>query len=130
MRKFTKQQIEEWRDELRATLKPGDKIYTVLRGVAKSGMSRKIDVYRFTIRNGEIEKRWLSPRVAAICGYRFDEKNECLHVEGGGMDMGFEVVYNLGRALWPEGFATTKGRNGDTSGHDADGGYALRQEWL
>jgi len=115
-RKFTKQQVAEWLEEMRRDIKPGDVIYTVLRGVAKSGMSRHIDVYRFEIRDGRIVKHWLSPRVAAICGYAFDEGKECLRVHGGGMDMGFDVVYNLSGRLFPDGFT--------------DGGYALRQEWL
>jgi hypothetical protein len=43
-------------------------------------------------------------------------------VGGGGMDMGFHLVYNLGRVLWPFGFKR--------AGKRCDGGYALRQEWL
>jgi hypothetical protein len=73
------------------------------------------------------------------------------------MDMGWELVYTLGCYLWPEGFgikgklplgrtcrpatkekaalAVSKGaefygRNGDTSGWDDDGGYALSHRWL
>lgn len=44
------------------------------------------------------------------------------------MDMTFEVVYELGHYLYPKGFKLSKGqygRNGDTSGYDKDGGYAL-----
>lgn len=73
------------------------------------------------------------------------------------MDMGFAVVYDLGRVMFPDGFgvagkypngsdgrpttkemaakaveigATFRGRNGDPSGWDNDGGYALKQRWL
>lgn len=81
-----------------------------------------------------------------------------LWVSGCGMDMCFATVYNLGRVLFPEGFGeegthpTTgakvrpgcrenaagavdlgyqfRGRNGDTSGWDNDGGYALNKKDL
>ena len=47
------------------------------------------------------------------------------------MDMGFALVYELSRELYPKGFKVAGvGRNGDTSGHDKDGGYALKQRWL
>ena|ERR1035437_1828097 len=50
---------------------------------------------------------------------------------GCGMDMGFHLVYNLGRTLFPEGFKVEgRGRNGDASGWDKDGGYALKQRWI
>jgi len=76
-----------------------------------------------------------------------------LKVNGCGMDMCFSTVYNLGRALFPEGFgergkmpmghivrpgtpvlaakavakgAKFYGRNADPSGWDKDGGYALK----
>ena len=68
------------------------------------------------------------------------------------MNMRFATVYALGRALFPDGFGIMgekdgkrrrpkspeaaaqmvrhgwafRGRNGDTSGWDTDGGYALR----
>lgn len=156
-RKFTKKQIEEWTAELRADLKPGDTLYTVIRGVAPSGMSRHIDVYRLACVDGKVEKWWYSPRVAAICGYTFDEKKECIRISGCGMDMGHHIVYSLSRRLFPDGFgvagqlpmgheirpatreaaakavekgATFYGRNRDTSGWDTDGGYALEQRWL
>ena len=45
--------------------------------------------------------------------------------------MGFEIVYNLGRKLFHDGFKVEgRGRNGDMSGHDNDGGYALKHRWL
>ena len=122
-RKFSKEQVEKWTEELRGELKPGDTLHTVIRGVAASGMSRHIDVYQFTYEDGKIRKYWLSPRVAAICGFTFDEKKECLRIGGCGMDMGFHVVYSLSRRLFPDGFT-------DSHGEHKDGGYALNQEWI
>jgi hypothetical protein len=80
-----------------------------------------------------------------------------LYVQGCGMDMCFHTVYNLGRTLFPDGFGEAgfdgqagirrpktseeaaemvkagwgfRGRNGDTSGWDNDGGYALNKRDL
>jgi len=123
-RKFTKELAAEWLQEMRAEIKPGDTIITVLRGVSASGMSRHIDVYRFYVKNGKVRRDWLSPRVAAVCGFTFDDKKECLRVSGCGMDMGYHVVYSLSRVLFTDGFTDSSGWLSN------DGGYALRQEWL
>ena len=121
-RKFSKKQIAEWTEEMRRDLKPGDKLHTVIRKVSASGMTRYIDVYRFIDDNGHIVKLWYSPRVAAITGYSFDEKTESVKVEGYGMDMAWNLIYNLSRVLFPEGFTKPNGE------HQNDGGYALNQE--
>lgn len=95
---------------------------------------------------------WL---VAKAIGARFDDKNGGVVMGGCGMNMCFAAVYNLGRVLFPDGFGILgerqppmspkkvrpnspkhaaqlvragyefRGRNGDASGWDTDGGYAL-----
>lgn len=68
---------------------------------------------------------------AKACGFAFDERYEAVKIGGCGMDMGFHIAYELGRVLFPEGFKVDGvGRNGDTSGWDNDGGYALYQRWM
>lgn len=113
-------------DYLRNTMKlvPGDTIFTNLRGVARSGMTRWIDLY--VIREGEpLRITW---HVAAASGYTYDEKREALKIGGCGMDMGFEAVYQLGYQLWPQGTPEPHGtRNGEP---DNVGGYALKQRWM
>jgi len=112
---------------LQKHLNPGDKVYTILRYVSRSGMMRIISPV--IVRDGKpidiswyVEKLGIWPRKYPHDG---------LTVEGCGMDMGFHVVYELGRVLFPEGFKVEGvGHNGDTSGWDRDGGYALKQEWL
>jgi len=114
---------------LRKALKPGKTVYTIVRKVSSSGMSRQISTF-ITQKNSTIDITWY---VAHALDYRRDPNNGALKVNGCGMDMGFHVVYNLGRKLYPNGFKLAKkqhGRNGDKSGIDTDGGYALRQEWL
>ena len=129
---MTKKQQSE-RDEqiaaLRETLKPGDTVYTVLRSVSRSGMQRMIDVYAIC----DNEPMRLTWSVGIATQYTYSRKAEALKVDGCGMDMGFAVVYSLGRALYPNGFALPegqRGRNGDTSGFDTDGGYALNHRWM
>lgn len=144
---MTKQRQSE-RDEfiakLRETLKPGDTLHTVLRSVSRSGMQRVIDVYHlYANEKGEMQKDWLSYWIAKACDFKFQDqrgKTEGIKIDGCGMDMGFSIVYDLGRTLWPDGFecAGEKCRSNDHSNGDRnrkphmhnDGGYALRQEWL
>jgi len=131
----TQAQQAEALETLRSILKPGDTVCCIVRSVARSGMSRKIDFY---FKPGTDESRWLTPLMVRIGvmdqGYAsWSKTRECdgARIDGCGMDMCFESVYRLGRKLWPEGFAVTgRGRNGDTSGHDNDGGYALKHHTL
>lgn len=108
-------------------LNPGDKVYLILRHVSASGMTRWISPIIF--RKGRALDLTFS-----VC-FALDLKRSNIHegarIEGVGMDMGFHMIYELGRVLFPEGFAVEgRGRNGDTSGWDNDGGYALHKEWL
>lgn len=127
----TLQQAE--RDEaigkLRKWLKPGDTVYTILRHVSRSGMSRSIGVVLLKGRKQNSMDLHPNYLVAKALGYR-QGKGDGVVMGGCGMDMGFALVYNLGRTLWPNGNGkTVTGRNGDT-GPETDGGYLLEQRWL
>jgi hypothetical protein len=105
-------------------IKPGETIYTIVRHVAPSGMSRVIDCY--IMRSNK--PYWIGGRVAAALGYRYDRNHQGMRVSGCGMDMCFAVVYNLGATLWPKGTRKPHGtRNGEP---DSDGGYALEKSGL
>lgn len=146
-------------DQMRDLLPPGGTVTTVLRHVSPSGMTRGIDAYALQCdpdHPGRVIRSWLSYRVAAVLGWRFDGKRECVKVSGAGMDMGFHLVYSLSRRLYRDGFDCIGERcpsNDHSNGmprnraqwptvpngagswdtlrpHHADGGYALRQEWL
>lgn len=113
---------------LKKTLKPGKTVYTTVKHVSKSGMSRDIAV--FIAYKGAIKD--ISWHVANALGYKRSD-NGGVKIGGCGMDMGFALVYNIGHKLFPKGFKLAKGqygRNGDKSGFDTDGGYALKQTWL
>lgn len=138
--------------ELRKVLKPGSTVYTMVRNVSKSGMSRAISLY--IVDGGEI--RCIDSTASDILLYSLADGGG-LRVSGCGMDMGFATVYSLSRYLFREGFGVQgknangasvtpktarqaksmvargcvfSGRNMDASGWDNDGGYALTQRWL
>lgn len=121
-----------------------NKVYTILKHVSSSGMSRHIDVVVIQDSkpkniNWYIEKLGLYKRAKS-----FDTKNaNSLRVSGCGMNMGFDVVYNLSTTLYPNGYKcqgeichSNDHFNDHTcekiksKHHHRDGGYALKQEWL
>ncbi len=115
MQKQNSRGLDEAIARLREILKPGDTVYTVVRHVSSSGMSRVIDLYHFSIHDGKIQKSWLSGYASTALGWNLDQKRGALRVSGCGMDMGFHVVSTLSRVLFP-----------DAERPD----YALNQEWL
>ena len=127
---------EKAREDLRQYLKPGDTVYTVLRHCSRSGMSRTVDVFIFRD-NSPLRMSW---QVAKAIGFTYDRKHEGVKVGGCGMDVGFEVVYNLSHALFSEGFTcigdhcpSNDHSNGDrnyTPHVHKSGGYALKHRWM
>lgn len=130
---------QQYIEKLREILKPGDVVYTTIKHVSRSGMSRSINVT--VIKDNK--PRWLSYWVAKAIDYPFDEKREAVKVGGCGMDMGFALVYDLSGALFPEGYACIgekcpaedhsnpphPQRIADVMRHK-NGGYALIQRWM
>lgn len=145
--------------KLRALFPPGSTVYTVLRRVARSGMSRHISVVAHDT-DGPSDVTWL---VARALDVRMDRDTGGLKVSGCGMDMGFHVAYNMSRCLYSAGYGCLGEGNGygtrcpsnDHSNGDRDytphghrkpihdpndpgalthwhqdGGYALRHRWL
>lgn len=114
-------QKEQAKQHLRKLLKPGQTVYTILRHRSASGMSRSISLVIPTKDGIQSLDYW----IAQAQGESTDQKNGGLKVSGCGMDMGFHLVYNLGRMLYPKG--VKKGRGGRP---DKDGGYAFDHKWL
>jgi hypothetical protein len=107
--------VEQSRRKLRDILKPGETVYTILRHVGKSGMSRKLDMV--IVEDGRV--RSISNLASTACGFRQDD-NGAIKVGGCGFDAGFQCVYSLGMAMWPAGTPEPHGkRNGKP---DSDGG--------
>jgi len=107
---------DQAKDSLRDILRQGDTVHCILRHVSASGMSRAIDFY--VIKDNR--PIWLSGYIAAALDYK-PSGHTGIAVKGCGMDMGFAVVYNLARTLWPEGNASRT---------DKDSGYLLKSEWI
>ena len=100
--KYSKSEIEESLTKLREWIKPGDTVYTVLRHVSRSGMSRNISV---VLIDGDA---MLHPNhaVARVTGSPLVRggMNDAIKMGGCGMDMGFALVYDLSARLWPNGY--------------------------
>lgn len=84
----------------------GDTIYTVLRSVSATGMSRRIDLY--VIKDNK--PSFLTGYVASVMGKKM-HRNGGIVQKGCGMDMGWHLVGNLSYELF-----------GDES--------ALKHEWI
>lgn len=146
---MSKQQQSEAISKLRETLKAGDTVFTIERHVSRSGQQRRISLMVPGDDPGRIWK--IDYLVARALDLR-------VHQHGGVICYGSEstMVYDLGRVLFPDGFGCKTnenpsvrsvskdhaaymaqngytypaGRNGNTSGWDNDGGYALKCEEL
>lgn len=89
--------------KLRDWFPKGSTVYTVLRHVSDSGMSRQISVVAIL---GKDDVRHPNYSAHKALGYHLKNGfNDSLTVKGCGMDMGFEVAYNLAYALYGDGYA-------------------------
>ena len=72
-----------------------DTIYSIIRHVSASGMSRRIDFYCII----DNQPRYLTGYIADILGYKVSNKGG-INVQGCGMDMCFDTVYRLSCNLY------------------------------
>ena len=98
----------------------GDTVYTVLRSVSSSGMSRKISLK--VAKEGKILD--LTYYASVVLEWPLVEVNgsRALRVGGCGMDMGFHTVYTLARVLFRDKY--------EGQANAVDPGYSLTQAWL
>jgi hypothetical protein len=96
-------------------LKEGDTVYTVLRSVSSSGMSRTLSLK--VAKDGKILD--FTYYASILLDWPIVEVNgsRALRVGGCGMDMGFHTVYTLSSILFRE------------EGNTKDAGYALNHAW-
>ncbi len=93
-------------NRLRALLPAGTTVYTNLRHVSASGMSRIISLHVIDSEAHDI--RTINADAATVLGYRVTEVRNSgrgVLVRGTGMDMGFHLVYSLAGALYGDGYA-------------------------
>lgn len=99
-------------------------VHTILTHCARSGMSRSIRL----VVCGPDGPHDITHHAARLIGAKIDEKHGGLKMGGCGSDMGFEAVYALGYALFPNGTPEPHSkRNGEP---DRDGGYAITHRWM
>jgi hypothetical protein len=124
---------DETKSRLLELLTPGATVYTILRWVSESGMSRRIDLYVIH----DNRPVWITGYVADLLGHTLTDNG--MRVSGCGMDMGFHTVYNLSRRLFDtftclgEHCPSNDHCNGDrdyTPHQHSDTGYALHHSWL
>ena len=100
------------KDYLKEQLKKvGYVVYTILRHVSPSGMSRVIACVIIL----DDKPCDISYQVADILDWKLDDKHCGVKVSGCGMDMGFHLVYQLSAELY---------------GYKEQGAYKLKQYWL
>lgn len=80
------------------------KFYANIVSVSNSGMSRKIKYY--IIKNNQLID--ITSYICETVGYKEDSKTWALKVGGCGMDMVWDVLYNLQRTLQPKTKYQTK----------------------
>lgn len=103
MSKLTEAQIEA-RKGLKELLPKGSEVYTIVRSVASSGMSRRISV--FVVHDGELlDLDWKIER-AGIAKRRAGKDG--LYMAGVGMDMAFALVYDIAMTLHDDGYSIKK----------------------
>ena len=119
-------------------LKPGQTVYVILRHTSQSGMSRSISAVIPTIsKEGKPGIYDITHLVAQACDLTMDSHHGGVKIGGCGMDMGFALVYDLSRTMWPSGFdcigdgcPSNDHSNHEDNAHHVDGGYALKKSWL
>lgn len=103
---------QEQLDNLRKWFPKGSTVYTILRHVSASGMSRDISVVCIHPDEAGTGTRWISHpnyAVSKVLGYRLVTKDgsDAIRVGGCGMDMGYHIVHSLSYALYGQDYALT-----------------------
>lgn len=131
---------------LRKLLPPGSRVYVAVRHVSRSGMMRRLTAC--VVDDGAL---FNIDHLIAQAGIARRHRDGGIVMNGVGMDMTFALVYNIGRALYADGYKCSGstgwtptgkrsklvrcGSNDHSNGvpvkkgtHHRDGGYALRHE--
>ncbi len=114
-----KTEKEEALEQLRAWLPRGTRIYTILRHVSASGMTRDISLVVF-IDGQPIHPNWTA---AKALGLRLNKGGayDSIRISGCGMDMGFHLVHQISSVLY--------GKD-EKGNYSHEGAYSLKHEWL
>jgi len=94
--KFSKFDKEHAEESLRNLIHEGDTIYTILKHVSPSGMSRVIQL--IIIKDNT--PYYLGYNAACFMGDTYNHNHEGIKIYGCGMDMGFVLVCQLSYTLF------------------------------
>jgi hypothetical protein len=113
MAKANKTEVVMQLGNLRKWFPRGSTVYTILRHVSRSGMSRDISVVALNADGDKIVDIHPNYAVSVVTGRRARRGGmfDSIVCNGCGMDMGFDLVYSISCAV-----------HGD--------GYALKHRWL
>jgi hypothetical protein len=99
-------------------LKETNTVYTVLRGASSSGLTQYVSLMVPGLdHDGKPDIYNITWHASNVLGDKLHDKDghRVLKLQGGGMDLGFNVVYNLSSVLY--------------AGQDR-AGYVLKHRWL
>jgi hypothetical protein len=96
-----KAEKEAARNALLEMLKPNTTIYSIVRSVANSGMSRTIDFYAIQ----DNRPVYLSGYISDLLDLPRSKASGALRITGAGMDMCFATVYETSRKLFNDGYS-------------------------
>ncbi len=107
MAKISKTERETALANLRKWFPKGSTVYTILRSVGRTGMSRTIGIVSIETDNGEPIVLHPNYAVSVVLGLRWKSGGigDGVMIQGAGMDIGFEIAYRLGRVLYDDGYA-------------------------
>lgn len=95
-------------NRLKEILHEGDVLHMFVTNVARSGMSRSINIYFFSADDrGKVDTQWLAYFVANALEMKFDKDRDSVRIGGAGMDMGFAIADHLSRVLFDRAGALT-----------------------
>ena len=88
---------------LKSLLSPGDTVYTLIRSVSSSGMSRTMSLY--IVKDNRLVN--ITYYTARALGWSLRDVNgsRVMRVGGCGMDMGFHAVSTLSRVILGDDYA-------------------------
>jgi hypothetical protein len=93
---------ETVKEILKEKFPKGSTAYTLVTKVAPSGMSRHIMVSG-SPKKGLVQN--VSWHISQLLDYKYKDDTRSVFIGGGGMDMGFALVYDLSQKLYGDGYA-------------------------
>lgn len=106
--------VDQARSELRSIVPRGSTVYTILRHVSTSGMSRRISLVAFRlvqagpgteIQPFHLDHKAITAGVGKAPRPVGGTRPQGIAITGAGMDMGFSLVYDLALLVHGDGYA-------------------------